>query len=222
LVIEPDAQQARYSPQGVSSGFFNYEITKLPNLQDSSKPEYRMQYGQPTTVVRDVEVTEIPSGYKGTLPAGKSVRLMQSLGGSYTVMSDDGAMLRIDSADADAIGETPVHSAAAVATAGEFSDELIWSQLRTVYDPEIPVNIVDLGLVYKCESADLPESGKKVEIEMSMTAPGCGMGDILRQDIVNKVSLLPDVKQVNVEVVFDPPWHPGMMSEAAKLKLGFM
>jgi metal-sulfur cluster biosynthetic enzyme len=97
---------------------------------------------------------------------------------------------------------------------------MLWDQLKTVFDPEIPVNIVDLGLIYACDIADL-DGGKKIDIKMSMTAPGCGMGNVIKADVEGKLSRLPDVKQVNVEVVFDPPWGPGRMSEAAKLQLGF-
>jgi probable FeS assembly SUF system protein SufT len=180
-----------------------------------------MHYGQPITTTRDIEVTEIPSGYQGTLPAGKSVRIVQSLGGNYTVMSDDGHILRIAAKDADAIGQQPVSGPAAT-PASEFSEQAVWDQLKTVFDPEIPVSIVDLGLVYECKIDDRPEGGKKVAVKMSMTAPGCGMGDVLRQDAMQKISALPEVKETQVEIVFEPPWHPGMMSEAAKLKLGLM
>jgi probable FeS assembly SUF system protein SufT len=170
-------------------------------------------------VKRDVEAIEIPAGIRRTLPAGTTVRISQFLGNAYTVVSDLGYMCRIDAKDADAIGltpppqdEQPIESA--------FSEQLVWDQLKTVFDPEIPVNIVDLGLIYGCDIAD-SDGGKKVDIKMSMTAPGCGMGNVLKADVENKVSRLPAVKQVNVEVVFDPPWGPGRMSEAAKLQLGF-
>jgi probable FeS assembly SUF system protein SufT len=168
-------------------------------------------------LARELEVTQIPSGIPHRLPAGTRVRLMQALGGSYTVMTDIGYMVRIDAKDADALGLTP--SAAAAEVPAEFSEKLVWDQLRTVYDPEIPVNVVDLGLIYSCQTAPV-EEGNRIEIKMTMTAPGCGMSDVLKADIQRKLSVLPSVKEVNVDVVFDPPWDPGKMSEGARLQLG--
>lgn len=168
-------------------------------------------------LARDCEVTEIPSGRTGKMAAGAPVRIMQTLGGSYTVSNLWGQMFRIDAKDADALGLTPAETAAAVPT--EFSESLVWDQLKTVYDPEIPVNIVDLGLVYECQIASL-DDGQKIDIKMSMTAPGCGMGDVIRRDVENRLARLPGVKEVHVEIVFEPPWNPGLMTEAAKLQLG--
>ncbi len=165
---------------------------------------------------------EIPSGYQGTLPAGKGVRIVQTLGGDYTVITDDGHMLRIAGQDADAIGQTPVQAPSSSGAYGEFSPEAVWDQLRLVYDPEIPVNVVDLGLIYGIDIAQAEGNKHRVDIKMTMTAPGCGMSDILKTDAHNKVAMLPEISEVNVEVVFDPPWTPEKMSEAAKLKLGFM
>lgn len=179
-----------------------------------------MEYGQLITTSRDVNVVEIPSGYQGTLPSGKPVRIVQTLGGDFTVMTDDGTMLRIAGKDADAIGQTPVQPPAAVASS-DFSPEAVWDQLRLVYDPEIPVNVVDLGLIYGLDIAPTGNNKHRVDIRMTMTAPGCGMSDILKTDAHNKVAMLPAVSEVNVEVVFDPPWTPERMSDAAKLKLGF-
>jgi len=126
-------------------------------------------------------------------------------------------MARIDAKDADAIGLTP--SAATAETPQELSEKLVWDLLKTVYDPEIPVNVVDLGLIYACQIMPVAE-GNKIDIKMTMTAPGCGMSDVLKADIQRKLSSLPTVKELNVEVVFDPPWHPGRMSEGARLQLG--
>ncbi len=167
---------------------------------------------------RDCEATQVPYGSAQMLPAGTRVRIMQSLGGSYTVATEQGFMMRIDSKDADALGLAPQASPAEAAPA-QFSEKLVWDQLKTVYDPEIPVNVVDLGLIYSCQITAL-EGGHKIEISMSMTAPGCGMGDVLKADIERKLSQLPDVKGVHVDIVFDPPWHPGLMTDAAKLQLG--
>jgi probable FeS assembly SUF system protein SufT len=168
-------------------------------------------------LAREVETTQIPSGIPHHLPAGTRVRLLQSLGGSYTVMTDIGYMVRIDAKDADALGLTAAPSVAETAT--DFSEKLVWDQLRTVYDPEIPVNVVDLGLIYACQISPV-EEGNRIEIKMTMTAPGCGMSDVLKADIQRKLSSLPSVKAVDVDVVFDPPWDPGKMSEGARLQLG--
>jgi probable FeS assembly SUF system protein SufT len=166
---------------------------------------------------RDVDATQIPSGIPHRLFSGTRVRLMQALGGSYTVMTDIGYMVRVDAKDADVLGLTP--TSAATDAPQEFSEKLVWDKLRTVYDPEIPVNVVDLGLIYDCHIAPVAE-GNKIDIKMTMTAPGCGMADVLKSDIQRKISDLPTVKELNVEVVFEPPWHPGKMSEAARLQLG--
>ncbi len=169
------------------------------------------------TLTRDCQATAIPFGGTQVLPAGTRVTITQSLGGTYTVTTDYGAMMRIEAKDADALGlapATPVPAAPA-----EFSEKLVWDQLKTVYDPEIPVNVVDLGLIYACRITPV-EGGQNIEIDMSMTAPGCGMGDVLKADIERKLSQLPDVKEVRATIVFDPPWHPSRMSEAAKLQLG--
>ena len=166
---------------------------------------------------REVDATQIPSGIPHKLAAGTKVRLMQALGGSYTVMTDFGYMARIDAKDADALGLTP--SAGAGDAPQEFSEKLVWDLLKTVYDPEIPVNVVDLGLIYACQITPIAD-GNKIDIKMTMTAPGCGMSDVLKADIQRKLASLPTVKEMNVEVVFDPPWHPGRMSEGARLQLG--
>jgi probable FeS assembly SUF system protein SufT len=174
--------------------------------------------GEIMVLTRACEATQIPSGVTHPLPAGSKVRLTQALGGSYTVMTDQGYMVRIDAKDADALG---LAAAAAVAEAepAEFSEKLVWDQLKTVYDPEIPVNVVDLGLIYECKVAPA-EGGNQIDIKMTMTAPGCGMADVLKADIQRRLAELPTVKGLRVEVVFDPPWHPGRMSEAARLQLG--
>ena len=177
---------------------------------------------EPITLSRACEVVEIPSGIRGTLPAGAVVGIMQSLGSGYTVATDRGYMYRIDAKDTDALGlANEVPTQAPAVQEGIFSEQMVWDQLKTVYDPEIPVNIVDLGLVYSCVIAPLEQDGNRVHVKMSMTAPGCGMGNVLKADVESKLSRLPDVKEVHVEVVFDPPWHPGLMSDAAKLQLGF-
>ena len=180
-----------------------------------------MHMGVAITLSRAVDVIEIPSGMKGSLPEGSVVRVMQTLGGSYTVTGGQyGAMYRIDARDADALGlATP--EATPESEQRPFSEQLVWDELKTVFDPEIPVNIVDLGLVYECKVSDAEGGGHKLDVKMSMTAPGCGMGNVLKADVESKLARLHDVKQVEVEIVFDPPWTPALMSEAAKLQLGF-
>jgi probable FeS assembly SUF system protein SufT len=174
------------------------------------------------TVSRDLEVTAIPYGEKVALKTGATVFITQSLGGSYTAMTDLGYMVRIEGKDADAIGEEVQAGPSASELGSKSLQELAWEQLQTCYDPEIPVNIVDLGLVYSCEVSPLPEGGQKVAVRFSLTAPGCGMGDVLRNDIRSKIMALPDVKEADVEVAFDPPWDQSRMSDAARLQLGLM
>ena len=164
---------------------------------------------------RDCQATEIPSGYAHTLAAGTPVVITQQLGGSYTVNAGCGQLMRIDAKDADALGFV----AAQTERLAEFSEQLVWDQLKTVYDPEIPVNIVDLGLVYSCEICE-DGGAHDIQIAMTITAPGCGMSQVLKSDVEGKLSSLPTVRQVLVEIVFDPPWTMQRMSEATRLQLG--
>jgi probable FeS assembly SUF system protein SufT len=180
-----------------------------------------MQMKKEATVSRDVPAREIPSGTPITLRAGDPVIITQSLGGSYTVVTPVGFLARIDGRDADAIGE-PVVTIDATAQEGKTTEELAWDQLRTCYDPEIPVNIVDLGLVYGLSLTPLESGDSKVDVKFTLTAPGCGMGDVLREDIQGKLLTIPGIKEADVQVVFDPPWSLQMMSDAAKLQLGMM
>jgi probable FeS assembly SUF system protein SufT len=173
------------------------------------------------TVSRDVPAREIPSGTPITLRAGDPIIITQSLGGSYTVMTPVGFLARIDGKDADAIGE-PVVVEDAASQEGKTTEQHAWDLLKTCYDPEIPVNIVDLGLVYSCELSPLPDGGEKIDVKFTLTAPGCGMGDVLREDIRGKLLTVPGIKEADVQVVFDPPWSLQMMSDAAKLQLGMM
>jgi len=170
---------------------------------------------------RDVEVAAIPYGDRLTLTAGTTVFVTQALGGSYTAMTDHGYLVRIEGQDADAIGERPTQPLSAEDVAGRTTEQMAWEQLRSCYDPEIPVNIVDLGLVYKVE-AQPADDGDRVRVEFTLTAPGCGMGDFLRQDIEQKLRAIPGVKEAEVQVVLDPPWDQSMMSDAARLQLGLM
>ena len=181
-----------------------------------------MQMRKEATVSRDVPAREIPSGTPITLRAGDPVVITQSLGGSYTVMTPVGFLARIDGKDADAIGEPVVTREDAAATEGRTPEELAWDQLRTCYDPEIPVNIVDLGLVYDLALTPLEDGGNRIDVKFTLTAPGCGMGDVLREDIRGKLLTVPGIREAEVQVVFDPPWSLQMMSDAAKLQLGMM
>jgi probable FeS assembly SUF system protein SufT len=174
---------------------------------------------------RDCEAVLIPAGTKITLQAGEPVVITQALGGSYTVVIH-GNMARIDARDADAIGQAPPLAAqaenAAAPQTETVSEDQVMEKLRTCYDPEIPVNIVDLGLVYDLQIQPLPAGGQRVEIKMTLTAPGCGMGPVLQQDVETKVAAIPGVKETAVFLVWDPPWNRDMLSETAKLELGLM
>jgi probable FeS assembly SUF system protein SufT len=172
-------------------------------------------------VSREVRAVEIPQGTPTVLAAGTHVRIAQALGGSYTVVTDQGQLVRIEARDADAIGKQPVDAWVSGETAEGSIEDQVWTQLKTCFDPEIPVNIVDLGLVYNCEVTPLPEGGSRVDIKMTLTAPGCGMGPVLASDVKSKVESIPGVERAEIEVVWDPQWNPNMMTEAARLQLGF-
>ncbi|HBA38802.1 MAG TPA: putative Fe-S cluster assembly protein SufT [Deltaproteobacteria bacterium] len=184
-----------------------------------------MKTNESIILSRDCEAIQIPSGKKVMLPAGSQVTVTQSLGGTYTVVTGQGDMVRIANKDADAIGKEAEASQAEKLTVVEGPadlEKLVWDQLKTCFDPEIPVNIVDLGLVYHCQVTPLPEGGNKVDVKFTLTAQGCGMGGVLKADMQSKILNLSDVKDVDVEVVFDPPWEPSMMSDAAKIQLNMM
>ena len=170
---------------------------------------------------RDCEAIAIPSGLRQLLPQGSTVRIVQRRGGNYTVSSNLHAMYRIDATDADALGINAPSLDKAEGQQGSFSEQLVWDALKTVYDPEIPVNVVDLGLIYSCAITPHEHQGKLVTIRMAMTPPGCGMSNVLKADVESKLQRLPEVTETRVEVVFDPPWNPSRMSEAARLQLGF-
>jgi len=183
---------------------------------------------EPITLRRDCAVVLIPSGQPTVLRRGDRVVLIQSLGGNITMQTDRGYLVRVERNDADALGlevspidETPESERRGNDVApGPFDLEQVTDQLRTVFDPEIPVNVVDLGLVYDCQAHRLADGGRRVEIKLSMTAPGCGMGDVLAEDARAKVATVPGVTEVDVDLVWDPPWDLSRMSEAARLELG--
>jgi len=175
---------------------------------------------QPCTFERDCEVVMIPAGDTVNMPAGTVGYITQALGGSFTVFVD-GNLFRVAGTDADAIGREPVHAPSLPENATDDDvEKLLWDQLKTCYDPEIPVNIVDLGLVYACEMGVDEQGERKVDVQITLTAPGCGMGDILVDDVRSKLQLVPTIKSVDVSLTFDPPWNHSMMSEVARLETG--
>jgi len=182
-----------------------------------------MNSSEPITLTRDVEAAIIPVGTKVTLLKGETAYVTQSLGGSYTVVVN-GNMFRIEGTDADSLGvETaPKATSTGAPVTQENLEKEIWNQLRNCYDPEIPVNVVDLGLIYDCHLSPLGGSSYKVDVKMTLTAPGCGMGPMLAQDVQNKLLGLDAIDDVQVELVWDPPWNQAMMTEAAKLQLGLL
>lgn len=172
---------------------------------------------------RDVVATQIPSGDKTSLASGTRIFIHQVLGGSYTVQTDTG-LFRIDGRDADSLGETVVEETVKAGTleGGAPDPEAIWDQLKRVYDPEIPVNIVDLGLVYSMDVEKEADSTFKVSVAMTLTAPGCGMGPAIAEDAKSKVLQVPGVSLADVRIVWDPPWNQSMISEEGKMKLGLI
>ena len=177
---------------------------------------------EPVTLARDVTAVIIPIGEPVTLREGTPGFITQALGGSFTVYVE-GNLFRISGTDADALGKEPVKPPPIPDDATDRDiEDIIWAQLKTCYDPEIPVNIVDLGLIYRCEVEALPNGQRSVSVDMTLTAPGCGMGEILVQDAKDKIAIIPTVESVDVELVFDPPWNQTMMSEEARLQTGMM
>ena len=172
---------------------------------------------------RDVTATQIPSGDKHTLFAGAKLFIHQTLGGSFTVQTDFG-LFRIDGKDGDAIGEEVITDKVDSATLadGAPDPETVWDQLKKVYDPEIPVNIVDLGLVYSMDITKNPEGGHKVDVAMTLTAPGCGMGPAIAEDAKTKILLVPGVAAADVRITWEPAWNQSMISEEGKMKLGLI
>ena len=166
----------------------------------------------------------IPSGEKVTLPAGSNVWLTQALGSSFTVMTEHGYMVRIDGADADVLGIPEAREFAAgggsSAATGDSVEERVWNQLRSCFDPEIPVNIVDLGLIYDCRTEARSGGGHKTTVRFTLTAQGCGMGQFLKEDIRKKLLAVPGVREADVDLVWDPPWNQSMISSKAKQQLG--
>lgn len=175
---------------------------------------------EPVRFERDCPAVMVPQGEVVSLPAGQAGYITQALGGSFTVFVD-GNLFRIAGSDADAIGKQPP-SALQLSEGAEDAEveKLIWEQLRTCFDPEIPVDIVELGLIYDCDLEATENGQRKVNVRMTLTAPGCGMGEILVDDVRTKLEMIPTISEADVELVFDPPWNHSMMSDAAKLETG--
>ena len=177
---------------------------------------------EPVKFERDCAAVLVPQGDKVTLPAGSVGYITQALGGSFTVFVE-GNLFRIAGEDADALGKEPPDPLfLAEGASDEAVEQLVWKQLRTCFDPEIPVNIVELGLVYDCELGRNAEGERTVSIRMTLTAPGCGMGDILVDDVRSKLIAIPTIAEADVELTFEPPWNHSMMSDAAKLETGML
>ena len=174
---------------------------------------------EPVVVRRLVTVGRIPDGTPLELEPGTLGQVTQALGSNFTLLVE-GQLVRLKGSDADAIGKPVPDATAAQADPGEDLEASIWRTLATCYDPEIPVDIVDLGLVYRCDLTPMPDHRTRVEIDMTLTAPGCGMGELLAEEVADKVLALAGVGEVKVDMVFDPPWDRSRMSEAAQLALG--
>jgi probable FeS assembly SUF system protein SufT len=178
------------------------------------------------TLTRDCEAIQIPSGNKTMIPAGTQGVITQTLGGNYTIATYQG-LARVAEKDLDALGlEKPSTNGAteksAISSTGDVDDKAVWDQLRQCFDPEIPVNIVDLGLVYDCQVTKRPEGGAKVDVKMTLTAPGCGMGPAIAHDAQSKILTIDGVEEAEVQLVWDPPWNQSMISEAGRMKLGMV
>jgi probable FeS assembly SUF system protein SufT len=177
---------------------------------------------EPVKFERDCAAVLVPQGEKVTLPAGSVGYITQALGGSFTVFVE-GNLFRIAGEDADALGKDPPIALQLEDDADDDAVEvLVWKQLRTCFDPEIPINVVELGLVYDCDIERMEDGSRKVNIKMTLTAPACGMGDILVEDVRTKVERVPTVTEADVDLVFDPPWNQSMMSDAARLETGML
>lgn len=178
----------------------------------------------PIRLTRDCHAVTVPHGDHVALTAGGEIEIVQQLGTSVTVRTQLGTLLRIDGSDADALGLKPTRATPVrVSTSnGEFDFEAVLDALKGVFDPEIPINIVDLGLVYRCDEVPLDDGRRRIEIDMTMTAPGCGMGEVLRGDASRAVQSLPGVDEVEVAIVWAPPWSRNRISEAARLELGLL
>ena len=209
----------------VMTPLFTPLTTSKPGYLSNPIVMHRSDMYEETVFSRDCPVIIVPDGTPTTIPEGAEGFITQVLGGNFTVQMTNGYMVRVAGKDADAIGRE-VAGPPTFETDGEgdviLTEELLWNQLKGCFDPEIPVNIVDLGLVYECELLDGDEGEVKAKVTMTLTAPGCGMGQVLVDDVEAAVSAIPGIVRTDVDLVFDPPWTPDRMNEAARLELGFM
>lgn len=172
-------------------------------------------------LTRDCEAAMVPAGHTVLLPKGTKAVITQSLGGSFTLhVPEYGGLMRVSNRDADAVGQEPAPTPEADGGQGDDLESLVWGQLKTCYDPEIPVNIVDLGLVYDMQLLPADDGKKRVEVKMTLTAQGCGMGPNIAADAQYKIETLPDIDSANVEIVWTPIWNPNMISPEGRAKLG--
>lgn len=210
--LEPGGRKIKDSIGNAIS--FSRDVVYNPTMQTIRSVQLR----------RDCPAVQIPAGHAVTLPHGTTVDITQSLGGSHTVRTG-GGLFRVDGRDADALGleSEPVVTAAATETATGSGDDLehqVWETLKSCFDPEIPVNIVDLGLIYDLALDPIADQGHRVSVKMTLTAPGCGMGQVIAADAQAKILTLPGVAQADVEIVWDPPWHQSMITPAGRRVLG--
>jgi probable FeS assembly SUF system protein SufT len=180
-----------------------------------------MQEREVVLTKREVEARLVPSGTEIMIPADTFVTITQSLGGTFTV-AVNGNLARIEGQNADALGKAPLESRFDTPEDGTINENQIWEALRDCYDPEIPVNVVDLGLIYECRVENGTEDGNRVYIKMTLTAAGCGMGPVITDDVKYKVEQVPNVDKVTVELTFDPPWDSSMLTDEARLELGML
>ena len=169
---------------------------------------------------QNCQATVIPGGQPMLLQAGEQVVVTQTLGGSVTVQTEMGYLVRISAEDSAALGLSSLLPETVITDEGPFDLDQVLAQLKNVFDPEIPINVVDLGLIYLCQAEPLPDGTLRVEVRMSMTAPGCGMGDVLKEDARTAIQSVPGVSDIDIELVWDPPWNQDRMSDAARLQLG--
>lgn len=194
----------------------------MPEQQQISEQQVSIGATRVFVLPRQCEVTIVPAGHQAILAEGTRVTLLQALGATATVTTSDGEMARLSPQDSIDFGLVQAPTARDAAHDSTFNTDAVWEAAATVYDPEIPVDIVELGLIYRIDAEEAPTGGWFVDIDMSVTAPFCGMGDILRQDLHDAVAAIPGVDAVNVSLVFDPPWDASRLSDVARLELGMM
>lgn len=180
-----------------------------------------MQEREVVLTRREIDARRVPSGEEIRIPKDVFVTITQALGGTFTVVYN-GNLARVEGRDADGLGKEPLKSSFETPTDGSINENQVWEALRNVYDPEIPVNVVDLGLIYECDIQSAGKGNNRIKILMTLTAPGCGMGQVIADDVKRKLEDVPNVDQVVVDLTFDPPWSNDRLSDEAKLELGML